>query len=108
MRSHRREASRGGRCQIAGAQTPRPARDGATNIAVEGIVAVHANAHYTYVFDGSLEYFCPLPISEVEARLDADLVRVHRSTSSGLIDRRAEADRRPGPDRAGRATPTVP
>jgi NO-binding membrane sensor protein with MHYT domain len=56
-------------------------RDGATQyLAVEGIVAVHANAHYTYVFDGSAEYFCPLPISEVEARLDADrFVRVHRS-----------------------------
>jgi DNA-binding LytR/AlgR family response regulator len=56
-------------------------RDGTTQyLAVEGIVAVHANAHYTYVFDGSVEYFCPLPISEVEARLDADrFVRVHRS-----------------------------
>jgi DNA-binding LytR/AlgR family response regulator len=56
-------------------------RDGATQyLAVEGIVAVHANAHYTYVFDGSAEYFCPLAISEVEARLDADrFVRVHRS-----------------------------
>jgi DNA-binding LytR/AlgR family response regulator len=56
-------------------------RDGTTQyLAVEGIVAVHANAHYTYVFDGSAEYFCPLPISEVEARLDADrFVRVHRS-----------------------------
>jgi len=56
-------------------------RDGATQyLAVEGIVAVHANAHYTYVFDGSVEYFCPLAISEVEARLDADrFVRVHRS-----------------------------
>jgi NO-binding membrane sensor protein with MHYT domain len=56
-------------------------RDGTTQyLAVEGIVAVHANAHYTYVFDGSAEYFCPLPISEVEARLDGDrFVRVHRS-----------------------------
>jgi DNA-binding LytR/AlgR family response regulator len=56
-------------------------RDGVTQyLAAEGIVAVHANAHYTYVFDGSAEYFCPLPISEVEARLDADrFVRVHRS-----------------------------
>lgn len=56
-------------------------RDGVTQyLAAEGIVAVHANAHYTYVFDGSAEYFCPLPISEVEARLDGDrFVRVHRS-----------------------------
>ncbi len=56
-------------------------RDGATQyLSIDGIVAVHANAHYTYVFDGSAEYFCPLPISEVEARLDGDrFVRVHRS-----------------------------
>jgi NO-binding membrane sensor protein with MHYT domain len=56
-------------------------RDGATQyLAVEGIIAVHANAHYTYVFDGNAEYFCPLAISEVEARLDADrFIRVHRS-----------------------------
>ncbi len=56
-------------------------RDGMTqHLAVEGIVAIHANAHYTYVFDGSAEYFCPLAIGEVEARLDASrFVRVHRS-----------------------------
>jgi NO-binding membrane sensor protein with MHYT domain len=67
---------------------PRPAtahlpveRDGATHfIAVDDIVAVHANAHYTYVFDGTAKLFCTLPISDVEARLDgARFVRVHRS-----------------------------
>jgi NO-binding membrane sensor protein with MHYT domain len=56
-------------------------RDGATHfIAVDDIVAVHANAHYTYVFDGTAKSFCPLAISDVAARLDERrFVRVHRS-----------------------------
>ena len=56
-------------------------RDGGTHfVAVEQIVAVHANAHYTYVFDGGDKLFCPLSIGEVESRLDAGrFVRVHRS-----------------------------
>ena len=41
---------------------------------------MHANAHYTYVFDGRGKLFCPLAIGEVESRLDAArFVRVHRS-----------------------------
>ena len=71
----------------AGAAQPTPARilpvvrDGADHfVSVRDIVAVHANAHYTYVFDGTSKLFCPLPIGEVEARLDhAHFVRVHRS-----------------------------
>jgi NO-binding membrane sensor protein with MHYT domain len=56
-------------------------RDGGTHfIAEDDIVAVHANAHYTYIFDGTSKLFCTLPISNVEARLDrARFVRVHRS-----------------------------
>ena len=56
-------------------------RDGTTHfVAVRDIVAIHANAHYTTVFDGTSKLFCPLPIGEVEARLDhAHFVRVHRS-----------------------------
>jgi NO-binding membrane sensor protein with MHYT domain len=56
-------------------------REGGTHfVAVRDIVAIHANAHYTTVFDGTSKLFCPLPISEVEARLDqAHFVRVHRS-----------------------------
>jgi NO-binding membrane sensor protein with MHYT domain len=56
-------------------------RDGGTHfLAVEDVVAVHANAHYTYIFDGSDKFFCPLAIGNVEARLDNDrFVRVHRS-----------------------------
>jgi diguanylate cyclase len=56
-------------------------RDGGTHfLAVEQVVAVHANAHYTYVFDGTDKLFCPLAIGAVESRLDAHrFVRVHRS-----------------------------
>jgi diguanylate cyclase len=56
-------------------------REGSTHfLAVEEIVAVHANAHYTYIFNGSDKLFCPLAIGEVESRLDGDrFVRTHRS-----------------------------
>jgi diguanylate cyclase len=56
-------------------------RDGATHfVAVEEVVAIHANAHYTYIFDGQQKLFCPLAIGDVESRLDsAHFVRVHRS-----------------------------
>jgi DNA-binding LytR/AlgR family response regulator len=56
-------------------------RDGTTLfVPVEDIVAVHANAHYTYVFDGTDRLFCPLAIGDVEARLDRSrFARVHRS-----------------------------
>ena len=71
----------------AGAPPPRVARhlpierDGATHfIAVDEVVAVHANAHYTFIFDGTAKLFCPLPIGEVESRLDKNrFIRVHRS-----------------------------
>lgn len=55
--------------------------EGATrHLAVDGIVAIRANAHYTYLYDGRAEHFCPLAIGEVEARLDPErFVRVHRS-----------------------------
>jgi diguanylate cyclase len=56
-------------------------RDGGTHfLAVDQVVAIHANAHYTYVFDGSDKLFCPLAIGDVESRLDSSrFVRVHRS-----------------------------
>lgn len=44
------------------------------------LVAVQAQAHYTSLFDGETIWFCPLPISEVEAVLDPLVfARVHRS-----------------------------
>jgi DNA-binding LytR/AlgR family response regulator len=47
---------------------------------VEEVVAVHANAHYSYIFNGSDKLFCPLAIGEVESRLDGErFVRIHRS-----------------------------
>ncbi len=70
-----------------GGPKPRIARhlpiehDGATRyIAIEDVVAIHANAHYTTIFDGNAKLFCPLAIGEVELRLDKDhFMRVHRS-----------------------------
>src|SRR4029077_18165808 len=56
-------------------------RDGATHfIPVEDVVAVHANAHYTYVFNGTLKVSGPMAIGEDESRLDKSrVVAVHRS-----------------------------
>jgi len=56
-------------------------RDGGVHfVPVEDVVAVHANAHYTYVFDGKAKLFCPLAIGVVESRLDTGrFIRVHRS-----------------------------
>jgi NO-binding membrane sensor protein with MHYT domain len=46
----------------------------------ERVYAIHADAHYTRVFDGRDTYFCAVSISDLEARLDpACFVRVHRS-----------------------------
>jgi len=83
------DSSRGTFAPLGGAGLPprRPARqlpierDGATHfVAVEQVVAVHANAHYTYIFDGTTKLFCPLAIGDVESRLDTSrFIRVHRS-----------------------------
>lgn len=83
------EVQRGSYAPLGGAGAPpvRLARhlpvehDGGTQfIAIDEVVAVHANAHYTYVFNGKAKLFCPLSIGEVEARLDKSrFLRVHRS-----------------------------
>jgi NO-binding membrane sensor protein with MHYT domain len=56
-------------------------REGAKHfVAVDDVVAIHANAHYTYIFNGNDKFFCPLAIGDVESRLDSgQFVRVHRS-----------------------------
>ncbi|MBD1545122.1 MHYT domain-containing protein [Roseibium aggregatum] len=56
-------------------------RDGAKGMVnTSDIVAVHADAHYTQLFDGTRNHFCPLAISEVEQQLDPKTFsRVHRS-----------------------------
>ncbi len=49
-------------------------------LAVAELVAVQAQSHYTQLFDGRDSWFCPLPITEVEALLDpAAFARIHRS-----------------------------
>jgi len=83
------EIGQGGYAPLGGAGAPprRAARhlpverDGATHfVPVDEVVAVHANAHYTYIFDGTAKLFCPLAIGDVESRLDrARFARVHRS-----------------------------
>jgi NO-binding membrane sensor protein with MHYT domain len=82
------ELGRGSYGPLGGAGSPRRfarhlpiERDGKTHfLAVEQVVAVHANAHYTYIFDGNDKLFCPLAIGDVESRLDdRHFVRVHRS-----------------------------
>jgi diguanylate cyclase len=56
-------------------------RHGGTQfLPVDDVVAVHANSHYTFVFNGTDKLFCPLAIGEVESRLDnSRFVRIHRS-----------------------------
>jgi NO-binding membrane sensor protein with MHYT domain len=83
------ELGRGGYGPLGGAGSPPRRfarhlpieRDGNTHfLPVEQVVAVHANAHYTYIFDGNDKVFCPLAIGDVESRLDdRHFVRVHRS-----------------------------
>jgi diguanylate cyclase len=87
-------------------------RDGSTRyVLVDDIVAVHANAHYAYIFDGSSKLFCPLAIGEIEARLDNDrFLRVHRSHIVNI--ERVASLRRAGDngiiELAGTQTYTVP
>ena len=86
---HDHEVGRGTYAPLGGAGGPRRqlARQlpvehagAAQFVPVEAIVAIHANAHYTYIFDGKATLFCPLSIGEVESRLDAGrFFRVHRS-----------------------------
>jgi diguanylate cyclase len=56
-------------------------RDGSTQfLSVDDVVAIHANSHYTFIFNGTDKLFCPLAIGEVESRLDnSRFVRIHRS-----------------------------
>ncbi len=86
---HRPEFGRGTYAPLGGAGAPPRRfarhlpieREGGTHfLAVDDVVAVHANAHYTYIFDGTDKLFCPLAIGAVESRLDnTRFVRVHRS-----------------------------
>ncbi len=49
-------------------------------IPVEEIRAIKAEGHYTRLFDGSGDYFCPLSISAIEDRLDnPNFLKTHRS-----------------------------
>jgi len=56
-------------------------RDGVLHtLEIGDVFAIHANAHYTHIFNGTGKLFCPLSISEVEEQLkDSRFMRVHRS-----------------------------
>jgi diguanylate cyclase len=72
--------SAGGSPRRIARQLPVESDGGIHFVPVEDVVAVHANAHYTYVFDGKTKLFCPLSIGVVESRLDTGrFARVHRS-----------------------------
>ncbi|SOE18791.1 NO-binding membrane sensor protein with MHYT domain [Hoeflea halophila] len=50
------------------------------HIAASEVVSVHANAHYTYIFNGRDDLFCSLSISEIFERLPKPpFYRTHRS-----------------------------
>jgi diguanylate cyclase len=50
------------------------------NILLYDIVYVQANAHYTYIFNGLEDLFCPLSITELAKRLPRqEFFRTHRS-----------------------------
>jgi len=50
------------------------------HIAPNEVISVHANAHYTYVFNGRDDLFCPLSITEIFERLPKPaFYRTHRS-----------------------------
>lgn len=50
------------------------------HIAPDEIASVHSNAHYTYIFNGRDDLFCPLSITDIAARLPEGMFpRTHRS-----------------------------
>ncbi|WP_275749219.1 MHYT domain-containing protein [Hoeflea sp. YIM 152468] len=50
------------------------------HIAASEVISVHANAHYTYVFNGRDDLFCTLSISDIFERLPKpEFYRTHRS-----------------------------
>jgi NO-binding membrane sensor protein with MHYT domain len=81
------------------------------SVPADEIFWIRADTHYTYVFDGQHDLFCPLSISEVEKELDTeDFIRVHRSHIVNV--RRVASVKRSGDngviELAGAARRTVP
>ena len=65
---------------MSGAFLPIEKNGVSRTIDFDAVFSVHANARYTYLFDGRDGLFCPLSISEIAARLpDSAFLRVHRS-----------------------------
>ena len=83
-------------------------RDGLkTSIKTDHIFAVRADAHYTFVFDGGEDLFCPLAIGEVEEQLaGGNFLRVHRSHIVNLD--RVRSVRRAGDNAVAELTSLLP
>ncbi len=65
---------------IAGALLPIERNGHKFHISQHDIISVHANAHYTYIFNGRDDLFCPLSISEIALILpETSFFRTHRS-----------------------------
>lgn len=65
---------------ITGALLPIEKNGHKFHISPNEIISVHANAHYTYIFNGRDDLFCPLSITEIAARLpETTFFRTHRS-----------------------------
>jgi diguanylate cyclase len=77
------------------------------SIRAEHIFAVRADAHYTFVFDGVDDFFCPLAIGEVEDQLAGGrFLRVHRSHLVNLD--RIKSVRRAGDNAIAELTGLLP
>jgi NO-binding membrane sensor protein with MHYT domain len=77
------------------------------SIRAEHIFAVRADAHYTFVFDGVDDFFCPLAIGEVEEQLAGGrFLRVHRSHLVNLD--RIKSVRRAGDNAIAELTGLLP
>lgn len=65
---------------VTGALLPIEKNGHKFHISPHDIISVHANAHYTYIFNGRDDLFCPLSITDIAARLPQDtFFRTHRS-----------------------------
>ena len=92
-------------------------RDGGTHfVAVDDVVAIHANAHYTYIFNGNDKLFCPLGhrrrrIPPRQGPLRAHPSQPHRQYRAGgrlqaiRRQRNGRDGRRPGLCGAGQPEP---
>lgn len=80
-RTARTVAAETGEAPAGSARLPYQYNNAIHFIAIDDVVAIQANGHYTRLYDGREELFCPWPISRVEATLKGKscFLRTHRS-----------------------------